>query len=127
MADDDAVKNIAGLPTNISDDLPEYFWKPKLGAINDALAGKPNAVVDGDSHGKQFRFFIDHVLKDGVPGTTRAAFEKDALATTGPIDAAKAADLLKKYPGVANAYSPDDWAKNFANRGLDAKKFGAAW
>ena len=51
MADDPKLKNVAGLPTKKTDDLPEYFWKPRLQAIDDVLAGRRNASVENDRHG----------------------------------------------------------------------------
>jgi hypothetical protein len=32
-----------------------------------------------------------------------------------------------KYPGIANAYAPDEWTRSFADKGLDAKRLGADW
>jgi hypothetical protein len=128
MADDAKLKDAAGLPTKSTDDVPEYFWKPTLAAINDTLAGKPNNTVNWDAHGKEFSFFLQTVLKKGVPATTRTAFEKEFTALpAGAVSPAKVAELAKKYPGVANAFSPDQWKAAFASRGLDAKAFGAAW
>jgi hypothetical protein len=128
MADDDKLKTLTNLPTKSTDDVPDYFWKPTLGAINDTLAGRPNNTVNWNAHGKEFSFFVQTVLKKGVPATTRKAFEADfAALPAGAVDAAKVAELVKKYPGVANGYSPDQWKAAFTARGLDAKTFGAAW
>lgn len=118
MADDPALKGVAGLPTRKTDDLPDYLWKPKLQAIDDVLAGRPNAAVAGDRRGREFTFFVGTVLTKGVPGTVRAAFEAEVRA--GATDQAA---LAAKYPGVANAYAPDQWARF----GFDARAFGAAW
>ncbi len=128
MADDPKLAAVTGLPTQSTDDVPDYFWKPTLGAINDTLAGKRNNAVDWNAHGKEFSFFINTILKKGVPATTRKAFEADFTALpAGAVDAGKVAELAKKYPGVANAYAPEQWKSIFAARGLDAKSFGAAW
>ncbi len=128
MADDKKLSTIAGLPTTYTDDIPEYFWKPTLQALEDTLAGKQNNTVDWDSHGAEFKFFVGTVLKSGVPATTRAAFEAEFQALpAGAINAATVTALSQKYPGVANAYSPDQWKTIFAPRGLSAKSFGAVW
>lgn len=128
MADDEKLKDIAELPTKSTDDVPEYFWKPKLGAIEDVLAGKRNSVVENDEHGAEFKFFINTVLQKGVSGQTRAAFEtKFQALPAGNVDAATARALAQEFPGVANAYSPEQWNRLFQARGLDARTFGAAW
>jgi hypothetical protein len=128
MADDAKLKGVGGLPTKATDDLPEYFWKPKLQALDDVLAGKRNANVENDRHGAEFKFFVGTVLTKGVSGTVRSAFEAELQAAPmGPVDAAKVRELARKYPGVANAYSPDQWRGLFQSRGLDAKAFGASW
>ena len=57
-----------------------------------------------------------------MPASVRAGFEAEVRA--GATDAAA---LARKYPGVANAYSPQQWAALFAPRGLNARAFGAAW
>jgi hypothetical protein len=128
MADDEKLKGMTGLPTTFTDDVPDYFWKPTLQAIDDTLAGRSNSTVNSNAHSNEFKFFVGTVLSKGVPGTTRTAFEKDFGALpAGAVDAAHLADLLRRYPGVANGYSPDQWKATFAARGLDAKAFGAAW
>lgn len=128
MADDEKLKDIADLPTKHSDDIPEYFWKPKLQAIDDVLAGRRNSVVENDEHGAEFKFFINTVLQKGVSGQTRAAFEtKFQALPPGNIDAATARALASEFPGVANAYSPEQWGRVFQARGLDAQAFGAGW
>lgn len=125
MADDDKLKGLAGLPTTYTDDLPDYIWKPTMKAIDDTLAGKSNPTVDYGAHGAEFKFFVGTVLKKGVPATVKTAFENDFSALpAGAVDAAKARALAARYPNVANAYSPDQWKKLFAPRGLDAKAFG---
>ena len=110
------------LPVRKTDDLPDYLWKPKLQAIDDVLAGRRNATVANDRQGAEFTFFVGTVLTKGVPASVRAGFEAEVRA--GATDAAA---LARKYPGVANAYSPQQWAALFAPRGLNARAFGAAW
>lgn len=128
MSDDEKLKGVTGLPYAHTDDLPDYIWKPTLRAISDTLAGRPNRTVDNDAHGKEFKFFLQTVLQKGVPATTRTAFESAMAALpAGNVDANAVTELVRKYPGVANGYSPEQWARAFASRGLDAKAFGAAW
>ncbi|MFO0595051.1 MAG: hypothetical protein U0228_07095 [Myxococcaceae bacterium] len=128
MADDEKLKTMTNLPTTYTDDVPDYFWKPTLGAVNDTLAGKPNSTVNWNEHGKEFGFFVQTVLKKGVPATTRKAFEADfAALPAGNVAPARAQELAQKYPGVANAYSPDQWRSIFEARGLSSQAFGAAW
>ncbi len=127
MADDDKLKD-AAVPDKYSDEVPDYLWKPKLDAIDDVLAGKTNYTVEGDGLAKEFKFFVGTVLPKAVPGTVRNGFENDFKALpAGNVDAGRAKELAAKYPGVANAYSPEQWKANFGARGLDAKQFGAAW
>jgi len=128
MADDEKLKDMNGLPTKYTDDLPDYIWKPTLRAVTDTLEGKPNRTVDNGAHGKEFKFFIQTVLMKGVPATTRTAFEAAIAALpAGNVGEAQVAELTQKFAGVANAYSPDQWQRAFGSRGLDAKAFGAAW
>jgi hypothetical protein len=128
MADDKKLDRVGPLPTRATDDLPDYFWKPKLQAIDDVLAGRANWNVETDAHGAEFKFFVGTVLTKGVPGTVRAGFEAELNATPpGPLDATTAQRLAQRYPGVANAYSPTQWKALLEPRGLDAKRFGASW
>ncbi len=128
MADDPKLEHVAGLPTKRTDDLPEYFWKPKLQAIDDVLAGRRNLTVERDAHGEEFKFFVGTVLTKGVPGSVRAGFEAELQAAPLlPVEPARARELARRYPGVANAYSPEQWKQLFEQRGLDPKAFGAAW
>jgi hypothetical protein len=127
MAYDDALKKLQ-LPTHTSDDLLEYTWLPNLQPVEDALAGRPNATIDSDALGPHFRFFIQTVLDKGVSAATRAGFERDLWQQPpGALGAEAVARLAQAYPGVANAYSPAQWAEHFAARGLSAESFGAAW
>jgi hypothetical protein len=133
MADDPAFTAIDGLPTHQSDAMPDSLWNGHR-SIKAALEGKSSWAIDRDkgledkSVGTMFRFFVHDVLQKGVPGTVRAAFESELAALpAGPLDAAKLSDLAKRYPGVANAYSPEQWAKAFGSRGLTPDAFGAGW
>ncbi len=127
MADDRKLDGL-GVPTRTTDDLPEYFWKPKLQAIDDVLAGRRNANVETDRHGAQFKFFVGTVLTRGVSGEVRAAFEAELLASPpGPLDEGTLAQLKTRYPTIANAYSPQQWKQHLAPRGLEPLTFGALW
>lgn len=128
MADDEKLKDIEGLPTKYTDETPEYFWKPKLQAIDDVLNGRRNSTVERDQHGEEFKFFVGTVLTKGVPGHVRSEFEAELAALpAGNVDGAKAEELARKYANVANGYSPAQWASAFGSRGLDARAFGASW
>ncbi|MFZ5469561.1 MAG: hypothetical protein ACOZIN_09000 [Myxococcota bacterium] len=128
MADDEKIKDVPGLPVTHTDEVPEYFWKPKLDAVNDVLAGKRNTLVERDPLGEEFKFMVGTVLTKGVPGKVRDAFEAEVRElAAGPIDSERAQTLAARYPGVANAYSPEQWGRAFGSRGLDAKAFGASW
>jgi hypothetical protein len=128
MADDDRLEGVSGLPTRHTEELPDYFWKPKLAALDDVLAGKTNSLVEADPHGAEFKFFVGTVLTKGVSGSERAAFEAQVAALPpGPVSAAQGAQLRAAHPVVANAYSSEQWARVFGSRGLDARAFGAAW
>ncbi len=128
MADDVKLKRVAGLPARTTDELPDYLWKPKLTAIDDVLAGRRNWNVELGAHGPEFKFFLTTVLGKGVPGNARAAFEAELAATpAGAVDSGRATDLARKYPGIANAYTPTQWGAAFGARGLEPRAFGAAW
>ena len=108
-----------------SHELPEYFWKPTLRAVDAALAGTNDAAIDVDPRALEYRFFVSTVLEKGVPGSMRAAFE-DAMAAlpAGFVRAPDVASLLKDFGGVAEAYTPQQWERAFASRGLSARAFG---
>jgi hypothetical protein len=127
FADDPAIANVRGLPVHESDATPDYVWKPTLDFIYDALFEDENMSIDNNPVGKEYRFFVKTVLAQGVPGHVRAAFENEVLATQGAIAAERLKLLEQAYPGIANAYSPEQWEKTFAPRGMSAKGFGAAW
>ena len=128
MADDPALDGVRGLPTRTTDDLPEYLWKPRLQAVDDVLAGRRNWTVENDPHGPEFEFFVGTVLARGVPGHVRSDFEAAvASAPAGRLKPADAQALARRFPGVANAYAPEQWERLLGSRGLDARAFGAAW
>jgi hypothetical protein len=79
--------------------------------------------VKGSVYGPALDFFVGHVLARGVPAPLRKAFEKDV--GTGTLSSTQIADLQQRYPTIANAYAPAEWATKFAARGLDAAAFGA--
>ncbi len=124
-ADDHRLKGMRGLPTRQSHELPEYFWKPTLKAIDDALTDRPNRAIDSDPLGEHFRFFLGTVLRQGVPAPTRARFEAEvASLPAGPFGLEARLELLKQFPGIAAAYSQEQWSRAFGARGLPAREFG---
>ncbi len=125
MADDPRLEGARGLPTRASHELPEYLWKPTLRSVDSALDGSPNRAVDENPLAREYRFFVGTVLTHGVPGSTRAAFEDQvSRLPPGPFQAADIAALLISYRGVSEAYSPEQWERAFASRGLSAVAFG---
>ncbi len=127
FADDPAIQDVGGLPTYLSDAPPDYFWKPTLDFIYDAMTGEKNPIIDNNHVGAEYRFFVDTVLAKGVSATTRTRFEAEALQRSAPATAEQAKHLAAAYPGVANAYSPQQWEQHFKPLGLEAKAFGASW
>lgn len=109
------------LPTRTSDSLPDYFAFPTHSAIDAILGEKKHLVVDGAFQGKILKFFVGEVLARGIPAETREAFESEALgAAPPPRDV-----LAARYPGIANAYSKEQWDRVFAPTLGDGKVFGA--
>ena len=128
MADDPALSDLTWLPLYESDATPDLFRRPKLKPIKDVLDGETNWSVESVEYGWNFEFFVDTVLLKGIPAKDRAAFEdKVAAMDQGQISPREAARLAKRFPGMANAYSPKQWEDSFGSRGLDADAFGAAW
>lgn len=128
MADDERLEDIPGLPVKRSEEVPDYFRRPDLRAIDDAFSGRANPILDTDLYAAQFRFFVGTVLGKGVPGDVRAAFEKElAELPEGFIEEEKVQELSARYPGVANAYARAQWNRSFGTRGLEAARFGAIW
>ncbi len=123
MAHELAAANVAGLPITRSDGLPDYMAIPKHELTDAALAGTPHRLLDPSNHeGSRFKFVVGTVLARGIPETTRAAFEAEALGAN-----ADATALATRYPGIANAYAPDQWQRVFAARLGPGEKFGAVW
>jgi hypothetical protein len=123
MADDPRIAHVPGLPVTTTNPVPRELFAPEHSIIDGILQGTPAPEVEGSIYGPALDFFVGHVLARGVPAVTRKAFEQDA--GTGPLTPAQTAALVGKYPTVANAYSPTEWATRFASRGLDAASFGA--
>jgi hypothetical protein len=117
-----AQAKVAALTETASAPLPDYFATPKHAAVDAVLAGAADKLVDGSHEGKYYRFFIGTVLARGVPDATLAAFERDAAKPDARVD-----ELAARYPGVANAYAPANWAKRWGATLGDGRKFGAAW
>jgi hypothetical protein len=104
-----------------SSSLPDYYAYAKREIIDAALNAAPSSLLAGAVDGKHFRFFVGTVLGHGVPNTMRAAFESEFFAGAGP-------DSLKKaYPGIANAYAPEQWAQVFEPKLGPGAGFGAVW
>jgi hypothetical protein len=132
MADDARLKGIAHyntLPARFTEDEPERFWKPSHQAVEDALNDQFNLTLDfiDKGNGQRLRFLLNTVLRYGVPATTRQEFETETMILAGPISEAAASILAQKYPGIANAYSPEQWTRSWGSRGLDAVAFGETW
>ncbi len=125
-ADDPRLEKARGLPTRASHELPEYFWKPSLDAVEDAFTGTPNRSIDADNLSREYRFFVGTVLAKGVPGAMRSRFEADVAALqAGPLRAPIIARLLQEYPGISEAYTAEQWERSFGTRGLSRVAFGA--
>jgi hypothetical protein len=124
MADDPRIASVPGLPVTTTNPVPRELFAPEHSIVDGILAGTPAPEVQGSVYGPALDFFVGHVLARGVPAPLRKAFEKDA--GTGPLSSTQVADLQQRYPTIANAYAPQEWATKFAARGLDAAAFGAA-
>ncbi len=122
MADDPRIAGVPGLPTTTTNPVPRELFAPDHGIIDGILEGRPAPEVQGSVYGPALDFFVGHVLARGVPATTRKAFEQEVGA--GALSTTQIDDLRRKYPTIANAYAPAEWAR-FAARGLDASSFGA--
>lgn len=123
MAYELAAAGVGGLPVTRSDGLPDYMAVPRHELTDAALADAPHRLLDpSNTEGARFRFLVGTVLARGVPEPTRAAFEAEALAP-----GADPAALAARYPGIANAYAPAQWARVFAPTLGSAARFGAVW
>jgi hypothetical protein len=121
MAHHLAAANIYGLPVTKSSSLPDYYAYAKREIIDDALDAAPSTLLAGAVDGKHFRFFVGTVLAHGVPNTMRSAFENEFFA------GADSDSLKKAYPGIANAYSPEQWTQVFEPKLGSGAGFGALW
>jgi hypothetical protein len=121
MAHHLAAKNL-GLQETKSDALPDYFAFPKHALVDAALDVERGFLLDDSNDGKFYRFFVGTVLARGIPDTTRAAFEREAKGAN--LDAKS---LAARFPGVANAYTREQWQAAFASRLGDGEAFGARW
>lgn len=126
-ADDPAISEVRSLPVHDSAAPPDYIWKPSLDLIYDALYDEESYAIDSNPVGQEYRFFLKEVLAHGISGQTRTRFEAEVLQTTGPLNEERLKALAQAYPGIANAYSPEQWQRTFASRGMGAKAFGARW
>ena len=113
--------NVSGLPVTESDPLPDYFAYPKNTVMNAAFEGGSSSLLVGALDGPVFRFFVGTVLAYGVPETMRKSFEADFAASSD------AATLKQKYPGIANAYTSEQWDRVFATKLGPGVDFGARW
>lgn len=126
MADDERLAKVEGLPASFTHAVPRSFFAPDHSLVDDILNGTPSRETQGSVYGPALNFFVGHVLARGIPANLRQDFEKDAAAASGrPLDANAQALLQKKYPTIANAYSPEEWKTRFASMGLEAGRFGA--
>jgi hypothetical protein len=123
MAHQLAAEGVHPLPVTTSDGLPDYLAVPKHELTDAALEGGTHRLLDsGHGDGARYRFLVGTVLARGIPDATRAAFEAEALSA-----AADPADLAERFPGIANAYSPEQWAEHFEPRLGSGAGFGAVW
>lgn len=123
MAYDLVAAGVTGLPETRSDGLPDYMAVPRHVLTDAALAGGPHRLlVPSNPEGERFRFVVGTVLARGIPEPTRAAFEAEALAPGADPDA-----LAARYPGIANAYAPEQWARVFEPTLGPGAAFGAVW
>jgi hypothetical protein len=119
LANDAKLSAVPSLPTTQTAELLEYVWKPSLAPIDAALNGTPNAIIDGDLNAREYRFFLGTVLKRGVPGAMRARFEAEvARLPAGRVDEKTKGALHQRFPGIAAAYTKEQWQRAFASRGL---------
>ncbi len=123
-ADDARLSDIDDLPTRATDPAPNALFRPDHAVIDDLFNGTLDAQFDQRHLGAPLRFFCEHVLARGVPAVLRAQFENELARHPGPIDSATQNRWAEKYPGVARAYSAEQWAQHLAPRGLDRAKFG---
>jgi hypothetical protein len=123
MAHDLVAAGLRGLPVTTSDGLPDYIAIPKHELTDASFEGGEHRLLDsGHGDGLRYRFLVGTVLARGIPDTTREAFEAEAFA-----GGADPVELAQRYPGIANAYSPAQWAAVFEPRLGPGAEFGALW
>ena len=121
QADDEQLDGARGLPSRQSHELPEYVWKPSLGAIDAGFSGARHPAIDGDALAREYRFFLGEVLTKGVPGSMRADFE--AAVPARPVSADEREALRVRFKGVAEAYTVEQWERAFGAKGLERAVF----
>jgi hypothetical protein len=128
MAHHLAAAGLVGLPVTTSDPLPDYFAYPENKVLDAAFEGASHTLLSGALDGEVFRFFVGTVLARGIPEHSRAGFEAE-LGTDGgaALDGASRDTLAERYPGIANAYSPVEWATRFEPALGPGEAWGARW
>lgn len=112
---------VAALPVIESDGLPDYIAVPRHELTDASFERQPHRLLDpSNPEGVRYRFLMGVVLAQGIPNTTRAAFEAEAFE-------ALPSDLAARYPGIANAYHPEDWRRVFEPTLGPGARFGALW
>jgi hypothetical protein len=123
MAHELAAEGLASLPITESDGLPDYMAVPRHELTDAALQGSEHRLLDsGHADGARYRFLVGTVLAHGIPDDTRSAFEAEALEP-----GADPRDLAERYPGIANAYSPEQWTEHLEPLLGPGQDFGATW
>jgi hypothetical protein len=120
-----AEAGVGPLPVAHSDGLPDYMAVPRHELTDAALEHGEHRLLDS-SHpeGIRFRFLVGTVLARGIPDGTRVAFEREVRAGAAPHE------LAARYPGIANAYSPEQWHAVFEpslGPGVDVGAVWGAW
>ncbi len=89
------------------------------------VQGAPHRLLGTDNaEGARFRFIAGTVLAYGIPQATRASFEDEVLGEQDHLDAL---DIASRYPGIANAYAQEQWARVFEPLLGAGTHFGAVW
>lgn len=123
MAYDLTAASVHPLPVTESDGLPDYLALPRHELTDAAFGGAPHRLLGGThSDGLRFRFLVGTVLARGIPEPTRLAFEEETLSGASDPE-----DLAARYPGIANAYAPEEWERVFAPVVGPGEAFGAVW
>jgi hypothetical protein len=123
MAHDLAEAGIAGLPISTSDGLPDYLAYPKHEVTDASFENGYHRLLEPcHPDGVRFQFLAGTVLARGIPDPTRRAFETEVLA--GSQDPA---EIAERYPGIANAYSAEQWSEVFEPLLGPGEDFGAVW